>query len=270
MDLTGFLDYYLVRPWFDCSGYNMINTFVFILALVAITLLIKRLLEKEKIKFDESFFWTLFPYVLFGGILRAIEDLFESPLGCQAARQANPLLILLITPFIYLVLLLLVIAIVLITKKYSKDYKKNTAWIGWALVIASGATVAFYGLNWLEVIAMFAVTGLLSLIMLFAFKQARIYSKVGMAVALGQILDAVATTIAIQFMGYGEQHVFTNALLNINPYLFIPAKMLLAFLVVYSLHKEKNNKWKWIILFIILMIGLAPGIRDALRALMGV
>lgn len=270
MDPLGFLQYYFVRPLFDCSGYNIYNTLGFIVVLAIITAIIARIFKREKMKFDENFFWMIVPYILLGGILRSIEDLIESPLGCVASRQENPWLVLFITPFIYLVMLTLTATIVFTAKKTTKDYQKNTQFIGWVLVTASAMVVLYNGIYWTEFLSMAVLSVLLLSILYFAFKKTKTYSKAGLLVAYGQLVDASASAIAVELMGYGEQHVLSAYVMNIHPFLFVPLKMVLAFLIVYSVEKEKKDKWKWIIFSIVLMIGLAPGVRDALRALMGV
>ncbi|MCD6414721.1 MAG: DUF63 family protein [Candidatus Diapherotrites archaeon] len=272
MDLFGglvwFLNYYFVRPLFDCSGYNIVNTLGFIVILAIIAIALKRVFEDKDVKFNKKMFWALVPFVFFGGALRALEDLMEAPLGC-AARQANPWLLLLITPFIYLVLLVIVLALMLAAMRFSKDWTKTVRNVGIILASLSWLLALVNGKNWVEFFSIIALALIVGGLTVLALKLAKRYSQAGALVVFGQSLDASATALAVGLLGYGEQHVFTNMVVGVSPYLFIPLKAMLAFLVVYAVDKEKSN-WKWLFLFLVLMIGLAPGSRDLLRILMGV
>lgn len=266
--LTDFFNYYFVRPLFDCSGYNIVNTIGFVILLIVIAIGLKRVFERKGIRFNEKFFWMLVPFVFFGGALRALEDLMEFPLGCTA-RQANPWLVLLITPFIYLVLLTIVLVLMFTAMRFSKDWMKNVRNAGIILASLTWLLALANGKNWIEFFSILTLAFMVGGITVSALKLVKRYSKAGALVVLGQTLDASASALAVGILGYGEQHVFTGAIMGINPFLFIPIKALLAFLVVYAVDRETGD-WKWLFLFLVLMVGLAPGSRDLLRVLMGV
>lgn len=267
-ELIGFFKYYFVRPLFDCSGYNLVNTIGFVILLIVFAIALKRVFEKKGIRFNKKFFWMLVPFVFFGGALRALEDLVESPLGC-AARQANPWLVLLITPFIYLVLLVIVLVLMFSAMRFSRDWMGTVRNAGMVLALLAWLVALANGKNWVEFFSILALAGVVWGVTSLALKYVKRYSREGALVVFGQSLDASASALAVGLLGYGEQHVFTSVVMKLNPFLFIPIKALLAFLVVYAVDKETGN-WKWLFLFLVLMIGLAPGSRDLLRVLMGV
>ncbi|MBN3037072.1 MAG: DUF63 family protein [Candidatus Diapherotrites archaeon] len=56
-----------------------------------------------------------------------------------------------------------------------------------------------------------------------------------------------------------------------HPFLFVPLKLGIALLAVWAIETEtKSSEWKWLLRLLVLVVGLAPGVRDAARILMGV
>lgn len=69
--------------------------------------------------------------------------------------------------------------------------------------------------------------------------------KLNLFIVTGQAFDGIASSIAIAFFGFSEQHVFSNMLINIHPALFASIKIILAILIAWSLDdylKEEKNK----------------------------
>ena len=69
--------------------------------------------------------------------------------------------------------------------------------------------------------------------------------KLNLFIVTGQAIDGIASSIAIAFFGFSEQHVFSNMLINIHPALFASIKIILAVLIAWSLDdylKEEKNK----------------------------
>ena len=86
------------------------------------------------------------------------------------------------------------------------------------------------------------------------------------------MLDAGATWCALSFYGYLEQHPLPRMFTT----LFTPAGMfllkllfLIPALYVINRHTEKGD-FKNFLLFLILILGLAPGLRDMIRMMAGV
>jgi uncharacterized membrane protein len=96
-----------------------------------------------------------------------------------------------------------------------------------------------------------------------------------------QILDGAATWVAIDFfshesVAYGEQHVIPNFIVSLFPSLgfftFFLLKTILVVVFIKMLQKEKEKEEIFYDLFLcaIIIMGLAPGIRDLFRLLAGV
>jgi len=68
----------------------------------------------------------------------------------------------------------------------------------------------------------------------------------------------------------GEQHPLTNAILQITPALFYVVKIAVVLLILYYVDKElKNQNLKDFIKLLIIILGFAPGMRDALTVAVG-
>ncbi|MDY6985438.1 MAG: DUF63 family protein [Candidatus Thermoplasmatota archaeon] len=85
-----------------------------------------------------------------------------------------------------------------------------------------------------------------------------------------QSLDATATYIGLSYFGYYEKHVLPSLFMDFaGPWVMIPIKLAVVFLIIYAI-KDEDETIKKIILLLVIILGLAPGIRDALRITLGV
>ncbi|MCX6769163.1 MAG: DUF63 family protein, partial [Candidatus Micrarchaeota archaeon] len=127
-----------------------------------------------------------------------------------------------------------------------------------------------------------AIAGAGSLIAFFLLsKLGKMKLKLHEKLAIfGQAFDGAATFVVIDLFSaasgkaYFEQHVLSSGIGNASPlgfFLFFLIKITLASLIVYFINKEKMAKSdKSLILLVVAVVGFAPGIRDALRMLVGV
>ena len=94
----------------------------------------------------------------------------------------------------------------------------------------------------------------------------------------GHFLDASATYRALDFHGYGEKHVLSNYLIEKagTAAVMFPLKAVSIGLVLYVLEVEfrrelgRDRLLRGLLRAAILILGLAPGLRDMLRLVMGV
>ena len=109
-------------------------------------------------------------------------------------------------------------------------------------------------------------------------KAAVFCSGTNLALVFGQFTDASATFIAIDYYSYWEKHVVPSFLIDVldtAAVMFI-LKVIALFFAIYVLDimlKKELEKYRQIVPLIkiaILVLGLAPGIRDMLRLAMGV
>jgi uncharacterized membrane protein len=91
-------------------------------------------------------------------------------------------------------------------------------------------------------------------------------------------IDGAATYRGLEFHSYGEKHVLPGLLIDATgtAAVMLPLKFLVVTAVVYLLDiayredLEETPVLGWLVKVAILVLGLAPGVRDMLRISMGV
>ncbi len=101
-------------------------------------------------------------------------------------------------------------------------------------------------------------------------------NRINMLLIFSHMFDATATWRGVSFYSYGEKHVLPSFLMGVpyGPLLFIVVKVLFAILFIYLLDvvykKDMGDDARNLIKLAIIVLGLAPGIRDAVRISLGV
>ena len=119
-------------------------------------------------------------------------------------------------------------------------------------------------------------------------RTALLASPMVLAMVFGQLCDAFATMVGIDYFGYGEKHVVSNqvilygaevnAMLGIEfgkgAWLFVLLKATLVAAIAWMFMEMKvENRQRHIrilIVLAVLIVGLAPGLRDIGRLMLGV
>ncbi|MCD6522437.1 MAG: DUF63 family protein [Candidatus Diapherotrites archaeon] len=270
MAIDEFIMQYFIRPIYTGEGYNIYNTIVYGLILIVSLYGIIRLARRFNVKINKKLFDAVVPFIVLGGIIRALED-YAAAVGLGKHW-------LFITPGIYLFMFSIFLITLAIVKAFGKEYETLKK-IGWFYVLLSLLLVVFNVVlgkvvpDFAYLISVLTCASISSLIVLFIVKRFMLFetTKENIYIVWGQMLDASASAIAIAFLGYNEQHIISGMIIGINPFLFIPVKMLVALLALYMIEKhEKNENWKWLLKMVVLTLGMATGTRDAVRAFMGV
>ena len=273
-----FIYTYYIHPIIHDTGYNPVNTITWALLLVLCLFLTFKLLKKLDIEINESFIAAVSPYIFVGASLRVMED---------AGLFSPPVSYLLITPLIYVLLFFCCIAILTISVKLSKsnkirDFNYN---VPFGLV---GVIWLFINLTILlrneEIVlpwVFFAVIGISGIILLVIYVIAAKFGvnflteKLNLAVLAAHLLDATSSFIGIDLLGYTGKHVMEGMIVK---YTGSAAGMYLLKLgilipVLYLLDTqfgERERELKNLVLLTLLIIGLAPAMRNTLRMVLGV
>lgn len=119
-------------------------------------------------------------------------------------------------------------------------------------------------------------------------RNALLASPMVLAMVFGQLCDGFATMVGIDFFGYGEKHVVSNQVIvyggEINDalgvdfgegaWLFVLVKAALIGAITYMFIEMKVEKRqrhiRLLIVLAVLIVGLAPGLRDIGRLMLGV
>ncbi|MGZ7047531.1 MAG: DUF63 family protein [Methanobacterium sp.] len=245
-------------------GYTLFNTIVFGIILgIAVILIIKMFKYIKKDPGD--IFIPLIPFIFFGSSARALVD-----------NGIYPLTLWLVTPGIYILTGFIAIATLLLSvfveRKTNFDYRYLMLIVGVILCIPN---ILFINhINW---IAFFEVMGswalISSIFILLRNKWDLLKNKLNLSALLAHLFDASATFVAIDFYGYGEQHVLPNALMSLTgtAAIMFPLKIAVILLALYVIDEYIEDRTiKNMLKLAIFVLGLAPGLRDFLSLSIGV
>ncbi|MGQ9582381.1 MAG: DUF63 family protein [Thermoplasmatota archaeon] len=136
----------------------------------------------------------------------------------------------------------------------------------------------------LAVVPLLAITAALALwlvLHMLSLRQPRLApmaSGTSAAIILGHMLDAAATYRALDYFTYGEKHVLPSFLMEASGtgLVMFPLKAAALVLILYLLEVEfrreleREGPLRGLVRAAVLILGLAPGIRDTVRVVMGV
>jgi uncharacterized membrane protein len=252
---------FLQRYFF--SGYTIFNTIVYGLILVIFILLIIKMFKYYDLNPIDLIF-PLIPFVFLGSGIRALVD-----------NGIYPYSWFLITPGIYFIIgglaILAIFIGILIQKRMSFDYKYTVFII--SLVLAIVNYLQFPSLNFIAIFEIFIVWVIFTFIFIIISKFWSLYKdNINLAVLSAHLLDASSTFIAVDFYGYWEQHVLPNSIFNLSgtAITMFPLKIIVISLVLYLIDSNIEDKFICGTLKLsILVLGLAPAIRNILRLAIG-
>ena len=244
-------------------GYTTLNTIVFGIILGLVILLIIRMfrwIDKD----PKDLFIPLIPFVFFGSSARALVD-----------NGIYPLTYALVTPGIYiltgLTAIFTLLASVLIERKIGWDYRYVIFAVGAAMCVPN----IYYAqhINPVVVFQVLAPWALLTAVfVLIGRKWSLLKDKFNLSILSAHLLDASSTFIAVDYYGYGEQHVLPNALTQLadSAIIMYPLKIAVILPALYIIDTYVEDKTiRNMLKLAIFILGLAPGIRNFLSLAMG-
>ncbi len=268
MSVMTFINKYFVDPVMSSQGYNIYNTAVYAILFLAGIYLANILLRRHRIKIGEELYWSLIPFVILGGIIRALgQYTFVKGEGIL------PLSFWFFTPGIYILISTFALASLWVSTYLNRErYMVPMQTLGGIPVLIGLAFVFNKAVNYMEFLwilgSSFAITFLL-LGMISRFWRA-LYKKADSLIISGFVLDATTTSIATAFLGYKPEHLLTGYISSANPLLFLPLKLTLILGALYLIGKESKEEEKWLFKIGLIILGLPHGIHGSLQILMGV
>lgn len=257
-----FIEKYFIDSIVYKTGYNPVNTITWAIILVIAVVLVYRTLRRYEVKFDWKFAAGNIPFILLGASVRVVED---------AGFLQPPVSYFFMTPLIYVIIFLIAFPTLLISLKLRReDYWKHYGSVGLILSLAT-LILLFWKLqpvNWWII----PVTLLLAAVFTVAYTQitSRVYSPMNNTLSnsifYSHMVDGFATFFGIQFLGYWELHVLPRFLIDFfGPWIMIPTKIIVFVTILYVLDSMEEDHMKGFIKFVLIVLGLAPGLRDTLR-----
>ncbi|MEM2974760.1 MAG: DUF63 family protein [Candidatus Micrarchaeia archaeon] len=291
MGLEDFISEYFVRPIVEYSGYNIVNTLTYaIIAMVAAYLLFIWLRKK----FTKEFILYLIPFILFGSTVRVITDSIYTGVAQKHTEDVLGLVGLVVnshlydygfwtvTPGIYILTAVLVIISILLSDLLKRP--KLLPIIGILLFVPHFIVLIPMFVNYTFIIILLTIASVSTLAAVLFLGFLGIKSLQSKFAVFAHSLDGAATLTALSIFNklsesclieglcYREEHVFGGFLAGFEYGMvaFLLIKIAFAVLACYFIERElKNENTKNFIFLLIIIFGLAPGVRDALRLLAG-
>jgi len=276
--ISDFFYKYYIDPIRYEQPYNTVETITYALILIAAVYLIYRWFRSSGFELDGKFVLSTLPYVVFGGGLRVVQDTHMIKSDAQ---------FLLVTPFIYFVIFFFTFGMLLLSRYLEKsgfidDYAKVYAGAGIFPIFCASLVLLSWGLYHtridlfvLTIIPLMALgaTTAVWVFMRYVLKWQYVSDPLYVALLLGQLLDASATSYGIDFhpgIQYIEQHVVGSSLIEMTGTAFVmfPLKLVVLFPAIYIMQlyrKEANTVFWHLILLTMIVVGFAPGVRDLVR-----
>lgn len=277
--ISQIINTYYLDPIRNDSGYNPVNTFTWAIVLGISLYGVIKLLDKLKIKITPQFIASVMPFVLAGSSLRVIED---SP----ASIVHPPLSYALITPNIYF----LVFAITVICLLISIRLQKAGLVKDFRLIFAGFGLLWFFVniiilLHFEHVVAAYVLLFVIGVgtVLTFAFfliarrlNSSIFTNPLNLSILLVHLMDASATYIGIDKLGYFSKHVAPSFLIKLTGTALVmyPLKIIIFIGVIYLLDTQfeddvQSLNMKMLVKMTLLVLGLSTSARDTIRMTLG-
>jgi uncharacterized membrane protein len=237
-----------------------------------------RYLNRIRLTIDTPFILATLPYVVLGGLLRVVQD---------TGMITGDIQFLLVTPLIYFVLFFFTLGMIFLSRYlqaqgYIKNFLSAYAFAGTmsvftvALILAAwGITRTVIDLTVLFVIPLMALaaTAAVWAFMRYVLSWKYVNHPLYVTLIFSHMLDASATSYGIDMhpaLRYVEQHVVGSNLIawTHTAFVMFPLKLIVLFPAIYVLEMyrpEADPDFWHLVLLAMIVVGLAPGVRDMTR-----
>lgn len=268
-------------------GYTVTSTAVYAYYLLISVVGMVEALERYDVGNSPEFFYALVPFGFLGGALRVMEDLgtFEPPLAY-----------FFISPLIYVTMAAFTAAVFILALKLERDgkfesYSIPLAGAGALVFVALVLYISYVGLTQplgADEPTFFVFMPVASLVIATAswgvvwytvkFSAPGVLKSTGAMGAIvlwGHMLDAASTAVGVEHFGYGEkQPIVRNIIATTGTaYSFILVKAAIIVAILWAFDDrffEDFERLPYLLLVAVLAVGLGPGTRNTLRAMIGV
>lgn len=243
--------------------YTLYATVVYAILFVAAIYLTYKYILKKRIRIDKNFMFSLVPFILLGGTMRALEDA-----GFYYGY-------LFVSPGIYVTIFIITILSLITSLGLAKYFKKPY----WHFLFGIGSVLLFYNIVQVLIIgvknpqAFFMISGLMFVWSIIFFSISHFFpkylSRINLVILLSHLLDASSSFVAVTFFNYREQHVVAGFLSNFGLWTLFPLKIVVVWLTLFAIDRYVKEKEFQIWLKIaVLLLGLALGTRNLLSVSM--
>lgn len=276
-----FLNEYFIDPILANGWFNPVNTAVYSVILIAAVYIVYRLLTRMKVKIDDRFILAVIPFIFWGSTTRVLHDAafagkLSPALNTFYSSSIFP------TPGSYIITfslaLIVLLVSLLIQRSSGLDY--------WKPMLVTGVVLCLFNITMLPIESLFPLwlIGGVTLLwtgLFFAWRPilARLghspltnyyhtlLSKENLAILSVHFLDATATVVALSHFGYLEQHVVPRALFPfLGPYAMFLLKGVVVLPALWAIDRYADDpRFSKFLKLVVLILGLAPGLRNLVR-----
>jgi uncharacterized membrane protein len=257
-------------------GYTVVSEVGYMVILLFMLVGVLQLLRYLDIYDERELFYALVPFMLFGGVLRVVEDANDAvPQGVEPAIT-YPLNTLIISPLIYFTVFVVTLGSLIVAYRLGRegvvdDYPRLMAAFGSVFLLASFAYLLFLGVT-ADYVSLYPQI-LLSVVVLASLVSGGIWlgvervaphinagtGLIGLVVLWGHAIDGVANVIAADWLGafgvdlvYSAKHPANRFIIDVtesvlpesiiaitgSSWPFLVVKMLVALAVVWIFDEE--------------------------------
>jgi len=280
---------FFIQPILQNGWFNPVNTTVYALVLVAAVFLVYRLLKKMHIKIDKYFLLAILPFIFWGSTTRVLHDAaFAGALSTPElnAFYNSPIFP---TPGSYLItfmLALIVILISLVIQRFTAHgiFKHRTGIPYWKVMFVIGVALSAVNVwllpitDFMPLLLILTITAFWILLFFAVYRVSQtswfrkqnithLFSLTNQGILGVHLFDASATFTALSVYGYLEQHVVPNIVIPLlGPVSMFLLKIVVVLPVLWIIDRygEQGN-FNNFLKIIIIILGLAPGLRDTVR-----
>jgi uncharacterized membrane protein len=272
--LREFIYRYYIDPIRFGEAYTLVDTLTYAVILIVAVFVVYRSLKRAGIPLNEQLVYATLPYVLFGALLRVVED---------TGMIQSDLRFLLVTPLIFFVVFFITVSALFFSsflekRGVIKDYFRMYGGMGGVVALGTAGVLLYFGLSTttiglVELLIILTLAGTTTLLLWGGLRYLAGWKFVSYPLyallIFGHMLDASATSYGIDLhsISYTEVHVVGSTLIALTGTAFSMFLLKLAVIIpaVYILEqykKEGNSELWFIIVLCMIVLGLAPGIRD--------
>ncbi|MDD1672655.1 MAG: DUF63 family protein [Methanomicrobiales archaeon] len=272
--ISEFIYKYYIDPIRYSQPYTLVDTLTYAIILIGAVYLVYRWLNHAGIPVDEKLVLSTIPFVVFGGLLRVVED---------TGMITSDVRFLLVTPLIFFVVFFITVIALVISHHLSQrgrisEFTTVYAAIGIGLVVGCVAVLASYGLRFstigfVELSVILSLASVTSLVLWagirYLFRWTYVSSPLYSLLIFGHMLDASATSYGIDLhtISYYEVHVVGSAIISLtgtgfSMFLLKLAVIIPAIYILEGYKKEGNRELWYVVVLCMIVLGLAPGTRD--------
>jgi len=280
MSFFDYIYHYFVDPILRNGWFNPINTTVYAIILAVAVYLVFKMLKRMNIKIDNHFFLAVLPFIYWGSTTRVLHDAaYKGILSSDLNHFYNSPIFP--TPGSYIITFTLAVFVLLLSlvaqKRIKIPYWKFMLSIGICLDVINTVLLPFKSIFPLIFIISIALIFFSPFLILRIFSKRKIFLKKlfpakNLGIIFSHLLDASATVTALSLYGYLEQHVVPRFFISIfGPVCMFPLKVAVVLPALWIIDKYTDDKnFKNFLKLVILILGLAPGLRDTIRLMVGV